>query len=122
MKRFTDTKAPASHSYAHELFAERTIQDWEEYFLILETLEEKQVHIVKQIMNKLPQLVRFHPTWVFIIYRRFFTHQHITVVKWGLEIFLQTHNLSARTYAGAIQAVLTTDLLEVNEPKLKNCY
>ncbi len=113
MKRYTDTKSPTVNSHAQGILGDMETKDWEDYYLILETLEEKQVHIVQQVMNKLPGLVRFHASWVFIVYCRFFTHQHITVVKWGLENFLFTFNTQAENYAGDIQSFLTTDLLQV---------
>ena len=43
---------------------------------------------MQQIMARLGNLVKFHPTWVFVIFKRFFAHQNLIVVKWGLEAFL----------------------------------
>eukprot|EP00092_Neocalanus_flemingeri_P017361 GFUD01018778.1.p1 GENE.GFUD01018778.1~~GFUD01018778.1.p1 ORF type:complete len:1425 (-),score=326.55 GFUD01018778.1:349-4623(-) len=71
------------------------------YFLILETLEEKQVHLVKQVLQKIQDLVKvssnvlnsnqfFHSSWIMIAYLRLFKHPNIALVRWGLESFLNT--------------------------------
>ena len=72
---------------------------FEIYFLVLETLEEKQVHIVRQVSQKIEQLVRissqegnssFNSSWSLILFMRLFQHPNMSMVGWGLQLFLQT--------------------------------
>ena len=78
-KRFTDDldAFKIQNSTIHSLF--RTLDkkntSWEDYFLILECLEEKQVHIIQQILNKLQGLQDFDMSWVAVVFKRFFVHQ-----------------------------------------------
>ena len=71
------------------------------YFLIIETLEEKQVHLVKQVLQNLQDLVNvsnhksgsgpfFHSSWILIAFLRLFKHPSIALVRWGVETFLST--------------------------------
>ena len=77
---------------------------WDDFFLVIETLEEKQVHLVKQIFNKIHKLVSkvpitsrepsldkpFHISWILVIYRLLFQHQNNAIVKWSVHNFLKT--------------------------------
>ena len=74
-------------------------ENFETYFLVLETLEEKQVHIVKQVVQKIRYLVKissaedepsFHSSWTLILFLRMFQHPNMSLVGWGLQLFLQT--------------------------------
>ena len=65
------------------------------FFLIYETLEEKQVHLVKQVLVKLEQLLSSSSTssstsWILILFLRVFQHPNISMVRWGVTAFLQT--------------------------------
>ena len=73
--------------------------NFETYFLVLETLEEKQVHIVKHVTQKIQHLVRlssaedrssFHSSWSLILFLRMFQHPNMSMVCWGLQLFLRT--------------------------------
>ena len=77
---------------------------WNDYFLILETLEEKQVHIVKQITPKIASLTAkssFNPDesrpiygkWILIVWKRLFGHQNFAVVKWSLKTFMSENRV-----------------------------
>ena len=65
-------------------------ENFDNYFLVLETLEEKQVHLVRQVVAKIQQLlhlstgaggVRFHPSWILILFLRVFHHPNIAIVR-----------------------------------------
>jgi len=140
LKRFTDTKLESlSSSQATSVCGgwfrhsscntTTTCQQWQDYFLILETLEEKQVHLVDQVLSnaQVKHLVAvFHPVWVLLVYRRLFAHQNLIVVRWGLNSFLSCgvgdesgSDLSCEQYAGQLQQMVTSDLLQLlNEGKL----
>ena len=98
---------------------------FETYFLVLETLEEKQVHIVRQVSQKIQQLVRissaeeFHSSWSLILFLRLFQHPNMSMVGWGLQLFLQTR-FSQKTLGDPnFLSFLCNPLLEVlNETKI----
>ena len=98
---------------------------FETYFLVLETLEEKQVHIVRQVSQKIQQLVRissaeeFHSSWSLILFLRLFQHPNMSMVSWGLQLFLKTR-FSQKTLGDPnFLSFLCNPLLEVlNETKI----
>ncbi|KAL1434975.1 hypothetical protein MTO96_001532 [Rhipicephalus appendiculatus] len=47
---------------------------WQELFLVLEVLEEKQPHVV-------------HVSWTLLVFNRMLTHESRTVVKWAISKF-----------------------------------
>ena len=79
---------------------------WTSYFIVVETLEEKQVHLVKQVVGRFVQLKAkassegaapsqdkpLHPAWILALYSLFFQHQNSAVAKWGLEHLLTDEN------------------------------
>jgi hypothetical protein len=74
-------------------------QLWEDYFLVLETLEEKAPHLIQQILSRVTALASdsgasgghpLHLSWLLIIFTRFFQHQNTIVIRQGLEAFLTT--------------------------------
>ena len=65
---------------------------WTSYFIVAETLEEKQVHLVKQVVGHFQGLVAksaspvgeatpIHPVWILSLYKLFFNHQNAAVAK-----------------------------------------
>merc|ERR1719438_657710 len=72
--------------------------NFEKYFLVLETLEEKQVHLVKQVVSLIEHLLAlttnnssdkvFHQSWMLILFLRVFQHPNIAIVRWGVQTFL----------------------------------
>ena len=71
---------------------------FETYSLIMETLEEKQVHLVRQIIPKINVLLTlsvkseqsFHFSWILVLFFRLFKHPNIEMVRWGVHTFLTT--------------------------------
>ncbi|XP_014671004.1 PREDICTED: uncharacterized protein LOC106811798 [Priapulus caudatus] len=72
---------------------------WENYVLLLETLEEKQVHMVKPVMGRLENItvatvqrgdeqVYLHTSWMTTLFHRVFQHDSKFVVRWGVLEFL----------------------------------
>lgn len=64
-------------------------QLWNDFFLLLETLEEKQTHVVKPVLEKIDKLVRgcqegmMHLSWVVVVLRRVLDQDNRTVRVWG---------------------------------------
>ena len=81
---------------------QQTIKIWKDFFIVIETLEEKQVHLVKQVFNRINQLLSRVPenieslsstkplniVWILVIYKLLFQHQNQAIVKWSLHNFL----------------------------------
>ncbi|XP_067901542.1 probable methyltransferase TARBP1 isoform X3 [Heterodontus francisci] len=75
------------------------VQLWENYILIMETLEENQVHVIRPILPRLKSLMDatvfndqghslFHTSWLLCAYKRMFESENKTVMKEGLFQFL----------------------------------
>ena len=66
------------------------IEIFQRIFLVLETVDEKQVHIVKQIFGHINSLwtVQECLPWTLVIFRRLFLHQNQAIAKTSLIHFL----------------------------------
>ncbi|XP_047119243.1 probable methyltransferase TARBP1 [Schistocerca piceifrons] len=86
---------------------------WHDLFLILETLEEKQVHLIKPVLPMIQRLStgtsEWHKSWTLCIFQRLLKHDNNTVVKWGVTHFINL-NLVYFTALGDI----CTNMLFVN--------
>ena len=100
---------------------------FDQYFLILETLEEKQVHLIKQICVKIENLLArtnldpssFHYSWILIAFLRLFHHPNISIVRWGVITFLQAGFHKDVVSQQHFLSFVCNPLLEVlNETKL----
>ncbi|KAL5463388.1 hypothetical protein EMCRGX_G032281 [Ephydatia muelleri] len=81
----------------------RTI--WADVLLSLETLEEKTVHIVLPVLNRVKSLSAavntdigghsmLHHSWLEALFTRVIDHESKSVMKWGVNEFLNMHTLS----------------------------
>ncbi|XP_055969559.1 probable methyltransferase TARBP1 isoform X2 [Sorex fumeus] len=72
---------------------------WENYILIMETLEGNQIHVIKPVLPKLNNLFEyavseengcwlFHPSWHLCIYKRMFESENKILTKEGVTHFL----------------------------------
>ncbi|XP_006011684.1 probable methyltransferase TARBP1 [Latimeria chalumnae] len=72
---------------------------WENYVLIMETLEENQVHVVRPVLPKINKLMeaalpdnesrpQFHMSWFTCIYKRMFDSENRAIIKEGVGHFL----------------------------------
>ncbi|XP_062864262.1 probable methyltransferase TARBP1 [Trichomycterus rosablanca] len=95
---------------------------WEDYALVLETLEEYQIHVVRPVLSRIDTLVQaaatttsqggelLHPTWLLCIYRRMFHSENKAVVKEGVGHFL---DLRQASFASAFSPVVVGPLMDV---------
>uniref|UniRef100_A0A4W3JS87 tRNA (guanosine(18)-2'-O)-methyltransferase TARBP1 n=2 Tax=Callorhinchus milii TaxID=7868 RepID=A0A4W3JS87_CALMI len=76
------------------------VQLWENYILIMETLEENQVHVIRPVLPRLCSLLDatvskgislFHTSWVLCAYKRMFASENKTIIKEGLFHFLDVN-------------------------------
>ncbi|KAE8602001.1 hypothetical protein XENTR_v10013855 [Xenopus tropicalis] len=76
---------------------------WENYLLIVETLEGNQIHVIKPVLPKLNMILEssvsenkdswlFHPSWHLCIYKRMFESENKTLAKEGVLHFLDMYN------------------------------
>ncbi|XP_019864279.1 PREDICTED: probable methyltransferase TARBP1 [Amphimedon queenslandica] len=72
---------------------------WSNLMLLLETLEEKQVHIVNPVLNRLPSLVSatrtlvdglhmLHVSWLMTVFKRVLSHDAKSIVRRGVRELL----------------------------------
>ncbi|XP_071491215.1 probable methyltransferase TARBP1 [Diadema antillarum] len=75
---------------------------WLEFFLIYETLDEVQIHVVTPVLPRIANIARatyvsnikgnggctLHSSWLCILYQRCFVHQSKTVTRLGVANFL----------------------------------
>uniref|UniRef100_A0A673T382 tRNA (guanosine(18)-2'-O)-methyltransferase TARBP1 n=1 Tax=Suricata suricatta TaxID=37032 RepID=A0A673T382_SURSU len=75
---------------------------WENYILIMETLEGNQIHVIKPVLPKLSSLFEyavskadgnwlFHPSWHMCIYKRMFESENKILTKEGVIHFLELY-------------------------------
>ncbi|XP_043856325.1 probable methyltransferase TARBP1 isoform X2 [Dromiciops gliroides] len=79
---------------------EELLKFWENYILIMETLEGNQIHVIKPVLPKLNSLFDYvvseekacwllHPSWHMCIYTRMFESENKTLTKEGIMHFLE---------------------------------
>ena len=63
---------------------------WNDFFLILETLEEKQSHVIWPVLDKLVRFIEctskryIHVTWMLAVFKRIFDHDNKGIKYWGV--------------------------------------
>ncbi|XP_067391938.1 probable methyltransferase TARBP1 isoform X2 [Emydura macquarii macquarii] len=78
---------------------DKLLKFWDNYILIMETLEGNQIHVIKPVLPKLNSLYEyaisekgcwlFHPSWHMCIYKRMFESENKTLTKEGVAQFLE---------------------------------
>ncbi|XP_077879195.1 tRNA (guanosine(18)-2'-O)-methyltransferase TARBP1 isoform X1 [Ictidomys tridecemlineatus] len=75
---------------------------WENYILLMETLEGNQIHVIKPVLPKLNNLFEyavseehgcwlFHPSWHMCVYKRMFESENKILTKEGVLHFLELY-------------------------------
>ncbi|XP_053316169.1 probable methyltransferase TARBP1 [Spea bombifrons] len=78
------------------------VEFWENFILIIETLEGNQIHVIKPVLPKLnflfdsavlenKDLWFFHPSWHLCIYKRMFESENKTLAKEGILHFFEIY-------------------------------
>ncbi|XP_074846250.1 tRNA (guanosine(18)-2'-O)-methyltransferase TARBP1 isoform X2 [Carettochelys insculpta] len=105
----TDCSCPQDNGNEPSLFwwsvekNDKHLQFWENYILIMETLEGNQIHVIKPVLPKLNHLYEcavsekgcwlFHPSWHMCIYKRMFESENKTLIKEGVFQFLELYEI-----------------------------
>lgn len=83
------------------LFDARLAQEWNNFFVCIEIMEETSVHIIKPALSVASQLIQsvlnagLHYSWIITLFSRAFLHESKYVVRWAVQEFFQSklHNL-----------------------------
>ncbi|KAL8603203.1 hypothetical protein ACOMHN_025218 [Nucella lapillus] len=79
---------------------------WEDVFLLFETLDEKQTHVIKPILPRMQTLLNaakikkacpaLHTSWIVTLLMRAFNHESVFIMRWAAEtvLFMDFSSLS----------------------------
>ncbi|KAL3874090.1 hypothetical protein ACJMK2_037153 [Sinanodonta woodiana] len=103
---------------------------WENFILLLETLEEKQVHVIKPLLPRMSSLIKatmatqaepqlLHTSWLSVIFTRSFFHESVQIIRWSAETVLSLDLQKCPMLTqGQDQFLYGSMLLSLQEPKL----
>ncbi|XP_047459509.1 probable methyltransferase TARBP1 isoform X2 [Mugil cephalus] len=97
---------------------------WEDYALVMETLEENQVHVVRPVLNRIDTLIQttvndsqghglFHPSWLLCVYQRMFHSENKSLMKEGVCHLLELQVLQQPTFASAFSQFIVGPFMDV---------
>ncbi|XP_028325214.1 probable methyltransferase TARBP1 isoform X2 [Gouania willdenowi] len=99
---------------------------WEDYFLVMETLEENQVHVVRPVLNRIDTLIQtavsdceasdqglLHPSWLLCVYQRMFHSENKTLMREGVFHLLELQILCQPAFASAFSLFIVGPFLDV---------
>uniref|UniRef100_A0A8C1KU42 tRNA (guanosine(18)-2'-O)-methyltransferase TARBP1 n=1 Tax=Cyprinus carpio TaxID=7962 RepID=A0A8C1KU42_CYPCA len=96
---------------------------WEDYALVLETLEENQIHVIRPVLNRIDMLVEttatdiqgglFSPSWLLCVYQRMFHSENKAVMKEGVNHLLELKALHRPAFALAFSQFVIGPLMDV---------
>uniref|UniRef100_A0A8C3G6X1 tRNA (guanosine(18)-2'-O)-methyltransferase TARBP1 n=1 Tax=Cyclopterus lumpus TaxID=8103 RepID=A0A8C3G6X1_CYCLU len=80
---------------------------WEDYALVMETLEENQIHVVRPVLNRIDTAlsvaasgqVFFHPSWLLCVYQRMFHSENKSLMREGVCHLLELQALQQPAFA-----------------------
>ncbi|XP_034538056.1 probable methyltransferase TARBP1 [Notolabrus celidotus] len=99
---------------------------WEDYALVMETLEENQVHVVRPVLNRIDTLIQttvndsqasgqslLHPSWLLCVYQRMFHSENKSLMKEGVCHLLELQVLQQPAFALAFSQFIVGPFMEV---------
>ncbi|XP_077585684.1 tRNA (guanosine(18)-2'-O)-methyltransferase TARBP1 [Stigmatopora nigra] len=95
---------------------------WEDYVLVMETLEENQVHVVRPVLNRIDALIQttakegqdlFHPSWLLCVYQRMFHSENKTLMRAGVCHLLELQALQQSAFASAFSQFIVGPFMDV---------
>ncbi|KAG7230153.1 hypothetical protein INR49_009873, partial [Caranx melampygus] len=85
---------------------------WEDYALVMETLEENQIHVVRPVLNRIDTLIQttvndsqasgeglLHPSWLLCVYQRMFHSENKSLMREGVCHLLELQVLQQPAFA-----------------------
>ncbi|XP_012586707.1 PREDICTED: probable methyltransferase TARBP1 [Condylura cristata] len=96
---------------------------WENYILIMETLEGNQIHVIKPVLPKLNNLFEyavseengcwlFHPSWHMCIYKRMFESENKILTKEGVIHFLELYEVKILPFSSEFSEFIIGPLMD----------
>ncbi|KAJ8248276.1 hypothetical protein GJAV_G00240270 [Gymnothorax javanicus] len=96
---------------------------WEDYALIMETLDENQIHLVRPVLNRINTLIEatvsdsedsalIHPSWLQCVYQRMFHSENKTVMREGVRHLLDLQVIRSPTFALAFAQFIIGPFLD----------
>ncbi|XP_059963915.1 probable methyltransferase TARBP1 isoform X2 [Mesoplodon densirostris] len=96
---------------------------WENYILIMETLEGNQIHVIKPVLPKLNNLFEyavseengcwlFHPSWHLCIYKRMFESENKILTKEGVTHFLELYEARVLPFSAEFSEFIIGALMD----------
>ncbi|CAK6442261.1 unnamed protein product [Pipistrellus nathusii] len=96
---------------------------WENYILIMETLEGNQIHVIKPVLPKLNSLFDsavseetgrwlLHPSWHLCVYKRMLESENKVLAKEGVSHFLQLYEGKALPLSPEISEFIIGPLMD----------
>ncbi|XP_060062675.1 probable methyltransferase TARBP1 [Ylistrum balloti] len=70
---------------------------WEDVIMLVETFEEKQVHVINPLLPRMQNLIKtsstdqaipLHTSWLTALIRRALKHESVTIIRWATETVL----------------------------------
>ncbi|XP_033733974.1 probable methyltransferase TARBP1 [Pecten maximus] len=70
---------------------------WEDVIMLMETFEEKQVHVINPLLPRMQNLIKassldqeipLHTSWITALIRRALKHESVTIMRWATETVL----------------------------------
>ncbi|XP_067379212.1 probable methyltransferase TARBP1 isoform X1 [Channa argus] len=97
---------------------------WEDYALVMETLEENQIHVVRPVLNRIDTLIQttvndtegqgvFHPSWLLCVYQRMFHSENKSLMKEGVCHLLELQVLQQPAFALALSQFIVGPFMDV---------
>ncbi|XP_035982429.1 LOW QUALITY PROTEIN: probable methyltransferase TARBP1 [Fundulus heteroclitus] len=97
---------------------------WEDYTLVMETLEENQVHVVRPVLNRIDALIQatvddgqgsglFHPCWLLCVYQRMFHSENKSLMREGVCHLLELRALQQPAFAAAFSQFVVGSFMNV---------
>ncbi|XP_035767959.1 probable methyltransferase TARBP1 [Neolamprologus brichardi] len=97
---------------------------WEDYVLVMETLEENQIHVVRPVLNRIDTLIQttanddqgqglFHPSWLLCVYQRMFHSENKSLMREGVCHLLELRVLQQPTFALAFSQFIVGPFMDV---------
>uniref|UniRef100_A0A8C3ABZ6 tRNA (guanosine(18)-2'-O)-methyltransferase TARBP1 n=1 Tax=Cyclopterus lumpus TaxID=8103 RepID=A0A8C3ABZ6_CYCLU len=99
---------------------------WEDYALVMETLEENQIHVVRPVLNRIDTLIQttvndsqasgqvfFHPSWLLCVYQRMFHSENKSLMREGVCHLLELQALQQPAFALSFSQFIVGPFMDV---------
>ncbi|XP_056147860.1 probable methyltransferase TARBP1 [Lampris incognitus] len=99
---------------------------WEDYALVMETLEENQIHVVRPVLNRIDVLIQttaadsqasdtrlFHPSWLLCVYQRMFHSENKSLMREGVQHLLELQALQQPAFAVSFSQFIVGPFMDV---------